>query len=151
MKPLLFLLFLLCCRLPPKLGETAKVYRIDRKKKLIKSKTSELTFTLSRRLDVPNVNTFPVTGADSTLRTTRPQRRVGKNWYEGVLYNYVGWHERVNMLMPANITFQNCILHSQTRWGILIFYKSSVVISSLVLQSSFKGRVVKKIDDFKDL
>ena len=27
---LLFLLFLLCCRLPPKLGETAKVYRIDR-------------------------------------------------------------------------------------------------------------------------
>ena len=26
-KPLLFLLFLLCCRLPPKLGETAKVYR----------------------------------------------------------------------------------------------------------------------------
>ena len=29
-KPQLFLLFLLCCRLPPKLGETAKVYRIDR-------------------------------------------------------------------------------------------------------------------------
>ena len=30
-KPLLFLLFLLCCQLPPKLGETAKVYRyIDR-------------------------------------------------------------------------------------------------------------------------
>ena len=26
-KPPLFLLFLLCCRLPPKLGETAKVYR----------------------------------------------------------------------------------------------------------------------------
>ena len=26
-KPLLFLLFLLCCRLPPKRGETAKVYR----------------------------------------------------------------------------------------------------------------------------
>ena len=26
-KPLLFLLFLLCCRLPPKLGETAKIYR----------------------------------------------------------------------------------------------------------------------------
>ena len=26
-KPLLFCLFLLCCRLPPKLGETAKVYR----------------------------------------------------------------------------------------------------------------------------
>ena len=29
-KPPLFLLFLLCCRLPPKLGETAKVYRIDK-------------------------------------------------------------------------------------------------------------------------
>ena len=27
-KPLLFLLFLLCCRLPPELGETAKVYRL---------------------------------------------------------------------------------------------------------------------------
>ena len=25
--PIVFLLFLLCCRLPPKLGETAKVYR----------------------------------------------------------------------------------------------------------------------------
>ena len=25
--PLFFCLFLLCCRLPPKLGETAKVYR----------------------------------------------------------------------------------------------------------------------------
>ena len=28
--PIVFCLFLLCCRLPPKLGETAKVYRIDR-------------------------------------------------------------------------------------------------------------------------
>ena len=27
--PIVFLLFLLCCWLPPKLGETAKVYRID--------------------------------------------------------------------------------------------------------------------------
>ena len=27
LKPPLFLLFLLCCRLPPKLGETARVYR----------------------------------------------------------------------------------------------------------------------------
>ena len=25
--PIVFCLFLLCCRLPPKLGETAKVYR----------------------------------------------------------------------------------------------------------------------------
>ena len=27
--PIVFVLFLLCCRLPPKLGEMAKVYRID--------------------------------------------------------------------------------------------------------------------------
>ena len=42
-----------------------------------------LSLTLSRRLDVPNVTFLPATGADLTLRTSSLQCQVGKDRHEG--------------------------------------------------------------------
>ena len=64
-------------------------------------KLSLLPLTLSHRLDVPNVNFLPSTGADMTLRTSSPQRQVGKDRCEGVLYYYAGRHERVKSIIDS--------------------------------------------------
>ena len=42
-----------------------------------------LSLTLSRRLDIPNVTFLPATGADLTLRTSSLQCQVGKDRHEG--------------------------------------------------------------------
>ena len=53
------------------------------------------SLTLSRQLDVLNVTFLPAVGANLTLCTSSPQRQVGKDRREGVLYYYAGRQERV--------------------------------------------------------
>ena len=55
----------------------------------------ENVLTLSHLHDVPNVTCLPSTHADMTLRTSSPQRQIGKSRSEGILYYYAGRHERV--------------------------------------------------------
>ena len=66
--------------------------------------------TLSRRHDVPNVNSQLSTRADRTFRPSSPQCQIRKDRSEWVLHYYAGRRERVNEQASHNNQEQHVIL-----------------------------------------